>query len=121
MGYESKIYVVQREKNEKNYYGQIIAMFDLCNMGYGNGWKELFKTEVKYDVFIENGNEETKKDCYGETLKEAPIEAVIEWLENYIARGETYRRLNPCLNMLKGFNLDEWGYGDGLYIIHYGY
>lgn len=121
MGYESKIYVVQREKNEQNYYGHIIAMFDLCQMGYGNGWRELFKTEVKYDVFIENGNEETRKDCYGETLKETTIEAVIEWLENYITSGETYRRLKPCLGMLKGFNLDEWGYGDGLYIIHYGY
>ena len=121
MGYESKIYVVQREKNEQNYYGQIIAMFDLCNMGHGNGWRELFKTEVKYDVFIDDGNKETRTDFYGDTLTEAPIESVIEWIENLIASGETYRRLKPCLGMLKGFNLDEWKECDGLYIIHYGY
>lgn len=119
MSYDSRIYIIRRTKNEKGCFAEKIAMFDLCCMGYNNGWIKLFDTEIKYDIYIENGDTPTKTDRYGDTLKETKIENVIEWLENLVKSGDTYRRLKPCLAMLKGFNLEEWS--NGLYIIHYGY
>lgn len=120
MGYESKIYVVSHSKFSN--YGQIIAMFDLCKMGYGNGWRALFETPVDYDVFIDSHDEETTVDAYDETLKDAPIQRVIDWLENFIASGEDYRRLKPCLALLKAFDKSSWeNENHSLRIIHYGY
>lgn len=123
MGYDSRVYVVSRQENKERGYGQIVAMFDCAVMGYGSGWTDLFKEVVKYDVYIENGDMPTREDMYGDLLKEASIESVINWLDGEIKRlernGDYYRRLPPLLALLKGFNIDDWK--NGLYVVHYGY
>ena len=118
MGYDSRIFVVKRAKNEKREYGQIIAMFDCGVMGQ-KSWYELFNNPVKYDVYIKSGDIPTRKDCYGDKLQEAPINSVIDWLEKEIEHENYYRRLPPLLALLKGFNVNDWQ--NELYIIHYGH
>lgn len=138
MGYESKIYIVNvlshkhtvinpdtqkpyLDKNGEpmidNGYGQIVAMIDMCKMGYDNGWRELFTKEIDYQIYAENGNESTNKDCYGEHIKSGDINAIIAWLENQIKK-DNYRRLKPLLYLLKAFNPEEW---DDLQVLHYGH
>lgn len=138
MGYESKVYVVNvlehrhplvnrvtkqpcLDENGKQImaegYGQIVAMIDMCKMGYDSGWKELFTKEIDYKIFAENGDEDTDEDCYGEHIKSGDITAIISWLENQI-KIEHYRRLKPLLSLLRGFTPDEW---EDLQVLHYGH
>lgn len=138
MGYESKIFIVDVKSHnqfaidkitnkpildENNSpviykgYGQIIAMIDMCKMGYDNGWKELFTNEIDYYIYAEDGDHDTNTDCYGEHIKSGDINTIIAWLENRI-KIDDYRRLKPLLHLLKSFNLDEW---KDLQVLHYGY
>ena len=138
MGYESKIYIVNvRDHNrpaldkttnkpildENNRpiiykgYGQIVAMMDMCKMGYDNGWRELFTEDIDYTIYAENGDEDTDTDCYGDHIKSGDINSIIGWLENQIKK-DNYRRLKPLLGLLKSFNLEEW---KDLQVVHYGY
>lgn len=123
MAYESKIYVVSRPENKERVYGRIIAMYDCACMGYGISWDKLIKENVKYDIYIENGDIPTKEDMYGDTLQEISIDKAIEWIEEEIkaleSKNDYYRRLPPLLALLKGFNPRDWD-GD-LYVVHYGY
>lgn len=119
MGYDSRVFVV--EVNQYNSidmepYAEIIAMVNMCNMGYGNGWLELFKTPVNYGLYL-NENETSDTDKYGDHLRSATVEDVIGWLEKEV-KTEDYRRLWPLLSLLRGFNRNQW---KDIQIVHYGY
>lgn len=117
MGYESKLYVVDKHDwkfvNEK--WGEVIAMFDLCSVPRLN-----FSSYPATDCYIiaDDGNTEIKEDRYGDSLKEVPIQDAIEMIEKVIEREEYYRRYKPCLDLLKGFNPNEW---ENLVVLHYGH
>lgn len=113
MGYESRIYVVN--VNESTSYGQVIARFDLSNAGFNFSY--LFKKQVDFDFYADDGNTKIKTDNYGEKLKSASIQDVIEWLETK-GREIHYRRIEPLIGLLKGFDLSEW---EDLRVVHYGY
>lgn len=125
MGYESKVYICER--NESKYsrnnnvlwvYNEVIAAIDMCKMGYDNGWRELFDKELTGDFYGMDGGDETiTEDSYGETLKYTEIDKVITWLENEMQKSD-YRRLAVLYNMLKGFNINQWG---NLIVVHYGH
>lgn len=118
MGYESRIYVVNvsRWNDGSPPYAEIIGTFNLCKMGYGNGWRELFDKPIDYKIYV-GPNEETNKDLYGEIMKSGDYDKIVEWLETKGQKGE-YRRIAPLLGMLKGFNRSAWR---ALEIVHYGY
>jgi hypothetical protein len=118
MGYESKIYVVEKFNNSLDNttdkkYAQVIATYDMCKF---NGFDNIFKTETDCYIYADDGNTIILKDRYDEPLKETNIENVIKYLEKH--KNTNYRRVNPLLNLLKGFNLKEW---DNLTVLHYGY
>lgn len=125
MAYESKIIIANthREKDKKSedfgkaYYAEIVAVFNLSCMGYNNGWKELFNKEIDFELYIEDGDNATRIDKYGEVMKEAELGAVVEWLENW-ADTNTYRRTPPFFAALKALDPGAW---DELHIVHYGY
>ena len=118
MAYESKVMVFHVTTLKTDLVvGSEVAEVAMGAMGYDNGWKELFKAPVRYEVWNEYGRVET--DCYGETLKACPIADVIAWLEKEMAKeGTAYRRLSVLLGLLKGFVPEEWG---ELEVVHYGY
>lgn len=118
MGYESKLYVVDKHDwkkfiNEK--WGEVIAMFDLCGVPRLN-----FSSYPATDCYIvaDDGNTEIKEDRYGDPLKEVPIQDAIEMIERVIEKEEYYRRYKPCLDLLKGFNINDW---ENLIVLHYGH
>lgn len=117
MGYESRLYIVK--KCSQINYAEKIAIFDCSCMGYNNGWKELFNKPFDCTLYLEDGDTEVEKDCYGEELKCADFSAVIEWLEKEVKKSD-YRRLKPLLGLLKSFDLSQWTDGEML-IVHYGY
>lgn len=121
MSYESKIYVVQRGKFDTNY-AQIIASLDLCNMGYASGFYDLFTHKIDYDVYIDDKNKPTKKDCYGDHLKDARLNDVLGWCEKRLnVEDYDYRRFFLLYRLLKAFTVsDEWDI-NYLRVVHYGH
>lgn len=121
MGYESKIFIVNvnrykwAENQSEQVYAEIIAVMKMSRMDYS--FHNLFTKEIDYGIYAEDNDHTTDTDRYGDKIKSAEIDKVIEWLESAI-EVEDYRRLKPLLGLLKGFNPNEWG---NLQILHYGY
>lgn len=104
------------EPHKEINYGEIIARFDLCKIGY-DSFYDIFKTPIEYEIFAEDNNHKTNTDNYGDHIKSADFSTVIDWLETN-GRKMNYRRIAPFLAMLKGFDLSAW---KDLEIVHYGY
>ena len=118
MGYESRIYVVNKTslaENDGKKYAQLIARFDMSKMG---GFDDLFKKETDCYVFADDGNTKIETDAYGDRLKEASVEDVIEYLDTFEKTQDYYRRIHPLLGCLQSFNPSDW---EGLVVLHYGY
>lgn len=119
MGYESKIYIVKKSRlspdDDGKRFANVVSMFDACNFP---GLPGVFKLKTDCFIYADDGNTHISKDSYGDELTEAPLSDVIEFLENEIANGNTYRRINPLLQLLKGFDMEQW---ENLVCLHYGY
>ena len=97
-------------------FGKKIASFDLCKVSsVANDIRSYPKTDTYF--YSDDGNTQIVKDFYGETLTEIPIPDMIQILEK-ASSNIHYRRYNPCIQMLKGFDLSEW---KDLVVLHYGY
>lgn len=116
MGYESKLYVVDKHdwKGCDGKWGEVIASFDLCCVPIN------FAQYPATDCYIiaDDGNTRIIEDKYGDPLREIPIQDAIEMIEKVIETGDYYRRYKPCLNLFKGFNINNW---ENLVVLHYGH
>ena len=120
MSREIRLYIVNKvesglEQPEKGY-AEVLAMYDMRNFCELDS---IFRRET--DSFIYADGSETKvfTDGYDEALREASIDEVIEFFDNYMDEG-SYRRIPPLYAMLKMFseNASEWG---DLAVLCYGY
>ncbi len=122
MGYESRLYVVEkgiikRKVEGKEYvWGEKIAMFNLCKV-YAVSDKMCNAKDTDCFIYEDDGNTKIVTDCYGNALKEMTIEEAIQILEE-VAEKDNYRRYAPCLALLKGFDESQW---QNLAVLHYGY
>ena len=80
--------------------------------------KVIDKNGKDTDQFITINEKDTTTDCYGKPLKEVSLPDMISYLES---NPSDYRRYQPFLNLLKGFNESEWDDGNGLAVLRYGY
>lgn len=125
MGYESKLYIVDKLpehvaiKDNGMQYCSLIAMVDLCK------YYEWSNKAIKYPktncyFYAEDGNKQIVEDGYGESLKEIPLNDAIEILEEKFYSGDSYRRLGPALALLQSLkdNENQW---NEIVILHYGY
>lgn len=122
MGYESRLYVVEKSdiRNDTDKrYAEVVAMFDMCKF---YALSDILKKQKETDCYIYADDRNTKivKDRYDEKLTEASIPFVISILEKILEGGETYRRIYPLLNALKAFNEQKNKWGE-LAVLHYGY
>ena len=113
MGYESRLYIADYHKTTNHM--EVIASFDLCKM-YIGGWKDLFKKPITTEVWLGIGDA-VLKDMYGDVIKYADLEDVARFLEEN-CRDMKYRRIEPCIRLLRGFDKSEWG---DLKVLHYGH
>ena len=119
MGYESRLYVVEKTDLSgyaypEHKYAQVVAMFDLCKVGLHNS---MFRPTDCY-IYASDGNTEIIADDYGDPLKELPIPEVIKLLEERQVECPDYRRWQPCISLLKSFDESQW---KNLVVLHYGY
>lgn len=113
MAYESRVYIIE----DNGSFHEKIASINMSKIPNANSWLSLFTDEINYKLFIYDGDTETDTDCYGERMKEAPIEKVIEWIEKEMPNSD-YRRLSVLYSLLKGFNPEQW---NAIKVVHYGY
>lgn len=119
--YESRIYVFNRVEITKpgtdqvvDIIGNRLAVIDLAAAG---GIEHLFRKYVDFAVYESDGNTKIDHDCYGNLLKSAPIQTVIDWLEEMV-KHDSYRRYPPILAFLKALDPKLW---NDLVCVHYGY
>ena len=122
MGYESKIYIVEKtnlvEENGMKY-ARVLAMFDVSKFYELSDWFRN-KPATKHYIYADDGDTQIIEDCYGDTLKEASVEEVIEKLERIVENGEDYKRIFPLLAALKVFEEQSIHWGN-IAVLHYGY
>ena len=122
MGYESKLYIVEKSNIKENvngkelYWAQVIAMFDLCKT-YAVSDKMCKAKDTDCFIYADDGNTEIVTDCYGDTLKEMTIKEAIQILEE-AAEHKDYRRYTPCIALLQGFDESKW---QNVVVLHYGH
>ena len=122
MGYESKLYVVEKATkfpNEEKRYCQVIAMFDLCKFYPLSTIISNYPATECY-FYADDGDTKVLEDRYGDPFREMPIEDVIDILENELSNGDGYRRIYPALAALKALEHQEHQWGE-LVVLHYGY
>ena len=123
MGYESKLYIVEKFDtmiyNDGKRYARVIAMFDMCKF-YDLSDVLRHKPETDCYFYADDGNTRVLEDCYGKPLTEATIKSVIDVLEDIVADGEKYWRIFPLLATLKVIEEGRLG-NDDIVVLHYGY
>ena len=118
MGYESKVIIVERvEFGSGHVAGIEVAQVNMCKMGYGNGFHELFDTPIDFDLYGMD-DEPTREDEYGDHCGMTNIGTLVDWLREAVEHDD-YRRLKPLLGLLEGFDVNQWN--DELVAVHYGY
>ena len=126
MGYESRIYIVEKTNcsyTEENgmKYARVLAMFDVSKFYELADWFSN-KPATKHYIYADDGDTEIVEDRYGDTLKEASVKEVIDRIERIIGieNEEDYRRIFPLLAALKAFESygNQW---DDIAVLHYGY
>lgn len=120
MGYESKLYIVQKSSlggDGDLFWAEKIAEFNLCKMGYNDPFHTAVNQMRVTDCFIyaDDGNTMIVKDRYGEKLKEINISPLIRILEK---EDQGYRRIKPIIALLRSFGANDW---ENLIVLHYGY
>lgn len=114
MGYESKIIIVDHYNRD---YSERIAEFKLSCMG-DMPIDDLFENEFDGKIYEEHFDEKTNKDCYGQKIRYTKdIDRFVKYLKDSETK-EHYRRLQPLIDMLNGFNASEW---NDLQVLHFGY
>lgn len=106
MGYETKMYLVEKSEVSTNdngaSYCQVIAMVDLCKMGYHGQLAKIDeqrpeKPEVYfYDV---DGNTEVTVDCYDKPLGVYDPQIVLNAMK--ADNDEEYRRFDIGIALLE--------------------
>jgi len=119
MGYESRLYVVNKWKNipssNENYiYAEILAMLNMSKCGIH---RQDFRT-TDCAIYADDGNTLITEDCYGDTLGELTIPEAIKLIEKHQEMCPAHRRWKPCLDLLMSFDETDW---DQLVVLHYGY
>ena len=119
MGYESRLYLVERTRVHGlcgRPWLETIATFNLGKVYIVSDKMTRYPPTDGF-VFADDGNTEILEDEYGSTLKAIPLEDAIKILEEASAE-DSYRRFAPCIGLLKGINTDEWR---DIHVLHYGY
>lgn len=120
MGYESRLYVVQKTTsmsyNSSLRWAEKIAVFDLCKVPAVSCKMRAYKATDAF-VYADDGNTEITMDDCGEPLKEIPVSDAIVILEAAAER-ENYWRYRPCIAFLKAVQEEKQ---EDVVVLHYGY
>lgn len=117
MGYESRLYVVNRVENvwTGGLWGDKLAVFNMSCVGWNPD--KIFTTPIDFNIGYDKNGEPIYNDMYGKRCGMASVSDVISTIEALEER-EHYRRFKPLLGFLKSLDESEW---DDLRVVHFGY
>lgn len=118
MGYESRLYVVNRYKaSDWNDYvfAERIAVFNMCCVGWNPD--DIFTEPIDFVLMYNDDGNPVYDDMYGKRCHMASVSTVIEAVEK-LEEADHYRRFKPLLGFLKSLDESEW---DDLRVVHFGY
>ena len=120
MGYESKIYIVEKTRSRydenSGVWAKVVAMID---MGKVYPLSDQLKKSPKTDCFIyaDDGNTLILEDCYGDPLTETSISKAIDMVEKAM-KMDGYWRYHILLAALKAA---EKYSSPNTVVLHYGH
>lgn len=122
MGYESKLYIVEKHPRILDKaWGKTLAIF---NLGNCYPLSDILRNKPATDCFVyaDDGNTQILEDKYGKPLTETSIEDVISIVESIVMADNlgVYRTLRPLLAALKSYKNCEESWGN-LRVLHFGY
>lgn len=123
MGYESKIYIVEKGhkfKGETHFYSPVIAVFDLGKFYDVSDFMRRCPATDCY-FYADDGDTMVLEDRYNDPLTETTVDKMVEILEK-AKTGEYgfHRRITPLLSTLKALQEERYKWGE-LAVLHYGY
>ena len=123
MAYESRIIVVSKfntkgyDEEVKDFYAcEELARINLCRID--DEVLGRIKSYPASDCYIWDQGKPRAKDYYGDLMTEIPLKDAIK-IFAYATSISDYRRYEPCLSLLKGF--DTAGWEDSVVVLHFGY
>ena len=131
MGYESRIYIVEKHDglqcpSNKKFWGEVLSSMNLSK------WypiADFFNKQPTTDCYLyaDDGNTIILEDRYGKELRECSVDDFYNFLmgvssENcYLDNNDrNYRRYLPLLKLIEGYKLCKERYGN-IAVLHYGY
>ena len=125
MGYESKLYIVEKPKNglvdDGKTFVTPIAMYDMCKFP---DLAEVLKKQPKTTCYFyaDDGNTQVLVDKYDKELTESPLSFVLDLLIELYEKDDSYRRILPCIKLLEIFKEEQdKGKWQNLLVLHYGH
>lgn len=123
MGYESKLYVVEKYDSirDEKRFANVIAMFDMCKF---YPLSDVLRSQPETDCYFyaDDGDTQVLEDLYGKPLTEASVDKVVEILEAEISNGNDYRRIGPVLGFLRVVSKQQKnGVWKNVTVLHYGH
>lgn len=120
MGYESRVYIVNRVSFVDNsVWGEELGSLRLGKMG-DDGWRNLFNKPKDFTLYALDGNTDITEDVYGNPLKYAELSDVLNWLEEHMEKRH-YRRDKMLYDLLKGLKDGSSWEREHIVVVHYGY
>jgi len=127
MGYESRLYIIRKSENvlfKKYKYAEVMAIYEMSVFPpFQKLFEECSITEFTvYNQCARGCESPVTVDQYGEFLKEASIEDVLDCLAQFLTlkdNAENYTRIIPLKAMLEEFK--KQNNQDRLAVLHYGY
>ena len=124
MGYESRIYIVEkyslRDSNHGKRYARDIVTFDLSKVSHlSRKLREMPATDCYF--YADDGNTHVLEDKYGAALTECSPEELLEMVKHEIeVEGDHYSVYFALLATLESIveHRDHWG---DVACLHYGY
>lgn len=135
MGYESKLYFVQKYPNShrdpevNRFWCEKIVEVNMCKIG---GMPSCFRKPTDCYLFADDGNTMITEDQYGEPLYECSIPALYTWVLNAMKNDpDGYRRYDVLKKVCEGFiDIVDTPFGVRYYVkpkwhyamvLHFGY
>lgn len=124
MGYESRIYIV--EKHHQSYYDdnkRYATQIARIDMSKCYALSDILRYKPRTDCYIysDDGNTRILEDCYGKPLTETPIHEAIRIVEEAIEKTPwEYWKYNVLLATLQSV-YDFVGKDEDFVVLHYGY
>jgi hypothetical protein len=126
MSYESKLYVVVKSPHIESEYPRFCWQIAQYDIAWFPPIADLFREDSPKSRFTDCGlvlsdrDNQITEDMYGDKLREADLETVINVLRNSEDQYKDHQRLPPLLAMLESFYV-TWIDHKDMVVIHFGY